>query len=380
MIYLDNAATTWPKPQIVMDTTITAMKKYGANPGRSSHKMGIMAIERVYECREKISDFFNFDNPSNVVFTNNATMALNIVIGGILKKGDHVICTSLDHNSVLRPIFARQDSIEISVIESDTEGNLNLSDLKKSIKENTELMVFTHVSNVCGTISDVKQIIDICHKHKILVLLDISQSAGVLKIDLTELEADFVVTSGHKGLYGPMGTGILCINCERKLEPIIYGGSGSNSKELIPDYTIPDVFECGTLNLPGICGLMSGVEFVEQIGIDNIYNHEMQLTRHLIYELNNIRNAKIIGKKDIPGRTGVVSFVMDGIPSSYIADYLNNKHDIAVRSMFHCAALAHRSLNTDKYGTVRVSMGIYNTHDDIDLFIKAMKELSNTFV
>ena len=378
MVYLDNAATTWPKPRSVLNAMTDSIDKFGANPGRSGHSMSIAATEKIFECRELISDFFSLGNPSNVVFTQNATHALNIVIRGILKKGDHAICTAMDHNSVLRPIFDGLDNVEVSVIEADGAGEIDADSIHKSIRPNTRLVVMTHISNVCGTVMPVEKTAKICRENNIMFLLDASQSAGIIDINIQKLGIDFLATSGHKGLYGPMGTGILCINTDELPTPILLGGTGSNSLELVQPSELPDRYESGTLNLPGICGLCSGIAFVKKYTPENIYRHEMKLAARLLSGLESIDGIKIIGKSGIFGRSGVVSFVSDRFAPSDIASQLDKKYSVAIRSMFHCAGLAHDFLHTKNGGTARISVGIFNTMHDIDYLLYSLNELNRS--
>lgn len=375
MVYLDNAATTWPKPPTVIGTMVDSLIEYGANPGRSGHKMSLRAMEKIYECRELVSDFFGLDNPGNVIFTQNATHALNIVIRGILKRGDHAVCTAMDHNSVLRPIFDGMENVKVSVAKPDSTGSLTSSDIESLIKPNTKLVVMTHVSNVCGTIMPINETAKLCRKNGIRFMIDASQSAGILDIDIKSIGADYLAASGHKGLYGPMGTGILCINSSLIPDPILFGGTGSNSKELFQPRELPDRFECGTLNLPGICGLAEGIRFVQGNGTGKIYSAEMKLTSTLLSELSHIPGIEIIGNKDTSGRTGVVSFVCDRYSPSAIAAYLDRECGVAIRSMYHCAGLAHKYLKTENGGTARISLGAFNSWQDIDVLIGGIKKL-----
>ncbi|MBE7051679.1 MAG: aminotransferase class V-fold PLP-dependent enzyme [Ruminococcaceae bacterium] len=375
MIYLDNAATSWPKPVEVTDAVVSAMKYYGANPGRSGHKMAIRTIEKVYECRELVSDFFGLNNPGNVIFTQNATHALNLAINGILQYGDHVICTVMDHNSVLRPLYARRRDIDVSFAEASVDGTVDIEHLKSLIKPNTKMIVMTHVSNVCGTIMPVEEVGNICRDNNILFLLDASQSAGVLNIDMQKMNIDFLAAPGHKSLYGPMGTGVLCVNSDSELKPLITGGTGSYSHELSQPSELPDRFESGTLNVMGICGLAEGIRYVNRIGINNIFEHELKLSAYLLGKLSQIDGITVNGKIDANGRTGVVSFTCDKSDSVSIAEYLSSSYSIATRASYHCAYLSHCALGTSDGGSVRVSPGIFNTMSEIKMLVYALKNM-----
>lgn len=375
MIYLDNAATTWPKPVQVIEAMAKSMKYYGANPGRSGHKMAIKTSEKVYECRETVADFFGVPNPSDVIFTSNATEALNIAINGILKEGDHAICTVMDHNSVLRPLNALKPKIDLSFVQADSDGNIDINTLKSLIRPNTRLVAMTHVSNVCGTILPISEAAQLCRDKGILFLLDASQSAGIINIDMSKMHISLLAAPGHKGLYGPMGTGVLCLNTDTELTPLITGGTGSYSKELEQPHELPDRLESGTLNLPGICAMAEGIRYINRIGIDNIHEHEIKLTKFLLDGISEIDGFDIIGKKTTVGRTGVVSFTHRTKDSVEIAEYLSSSFSIATRSLYHCAYKAHEALGTTDGGTVRASVGIFNTISEVKILLYALKHM-----
>ncbi len=373
LIYFDNAATTWPKPKSVVEAVVSCMKYYGANPGRSAHAMSMRASEKVYECREAVASMFDFDNPNNVIFTANATQGLNQIIIGALGKGSHVICTQMDHNSVLRPVYS--SGAEVSVAPADSEGYVSADAVLRLIRENTRLIVMTHVSNVCGTIMPVDDVAEIARKRGILFLLDASQSAGIIDISLRKTPVDFLVCPGHKSLYGPMGTGVICINTDAPLRPIIYGGTGSYSHLMTQPDELPDRFESGTLNLPGICGLLEGIRYVSKIGVDYIRNHELKLTEYFLSGLNDIGKYRIAGKKGILGRTGVVSVVHADKSSSEVASLLSSEYNIAVRAMYHCAPGAHEALRTSDGGTVRISTGIFTSLSEVKTLLYALEHI-----
>lgn len=375
MIYLDNAATSWPKPVSVINMMTQSMTEYGANPGRGAYDMVMNSSEKVYECRELISDFFSVDNPSNVIFTSNATHSLNIVIKGILNDGDHVIYTEMDHNSVIRPIFSLRKKVESSMAHADENGYVSAERIEKLIRPNTALIAMTHVSNVCGTIMPIKKVASVAHKYNIPFLLDASQSAGILDINMKRDGIDFLAAPGHKSLYGPMGTGILCINSNAKINPLIFGGTGSYSRHMHQPSELPDKFESGTLNVPGICALAEGINYINKKGIENIYRHELELAMYLIGELSEMKDFSVAGLHDCDGRTGVVSFYHSDMDSVNIAQYLSTQYSIAVRAGYHCAYKAHEALKTSEYGTVRVSMGIFNNISEIKTLLYALEHM-----
>jgi len=375
MIYLDNAATTFPKPDKVYKEMFDYMKTYAANPGRGSHDMSIMASTKVLETRQTIGDLFNIEDPFNIVFTSNTTDSLNIAIKGILKAGDHVITTVLEHNSVLRPLNKlKKDGVTTTLLEMDKNGLINPLNLKRNIKKKTKLIIINHASNVIGSIQDVEEIGKIAKENGIIFLVDAAQSAGVLDIDVKRNNIDLLAFPGHKGLLGPQGTGGLYINPKIKLETIKEGGTGSNSGfPEQPDF-LPDRFESGTLNTPGIVGLGEGVKFIFEESIDNIRKKEEALTECLLLELLKLPFIKLYGSKTIENRCAVVSFNIENMDSSLVG-YELNKRGIAVRTGYHCAPLIHKAMGTFNNGTVRVSFGYFNNFGEIDILIKALNEI-----
>ncbi|MCI6692655.1 MAG: aminotransferase class V-fold PLP-dependent enzyme [Clostridium sp.] len=370
MIYLDNAATSFPKPSKVYEEVINCMKNYCANPGRGSHNMAIKSALKVMESRNLISEIFNIRNPFNIVFTHNATEALNIAIKGLLKKGDHVISTVLEHNSVLRPLNSMaKHGVEVTLISSDKAGFINPLDIKDEIKFNTKAIIINHASNVLGSIQDINSIGKIAKKYGVKFIVDASQSAGSISIDVERDNIDLLAFPGHKGLLGPQGTGALYIREGIELKSFKEGGTGSISNSIDQPKELPDRFESGTLNTPGIVGLCEGVKFIKKIGIENIYNEEMQLMDQLIRELKKLDFVKIYGSTSLKNRLSVLSINIEGIDASIVGEELNDA-EIAVRTGYHCAALIHKVIGTEYIGTVRISPGCFNTSKDIDEFIK----------
>lgn len=370
MIYLDNAATSFPKPSKVYEEVINCMKNYCANPGRGSHNMAIKSALKVMESRNLISEIFNIRNPFNIVFTHNATEALNIAIKGLLKKGDHVISTVIEHNSVLRPLNSMaKHGVEVTLISSDKAGFINPLDIKDEIKFNTKAIIINHASNVLGSIQDINSIGKIAKKYGVKFIVDASQSAGSISIDVERDNIDLLAFPGHKGLLGPQGTGALYIREGIELKSFKEGGTGSISNSIDQPKELPDRFESGTLNTPGIVGLCEGVKFIKKIGIENIYNEEMQLMDQLIRELKKLDFVKIYGSTSLKNRLSVLSINIEGIDASIVGEELNDA-EIAVRTGYHCAALIHKVIGTEYIGTVRISPGCFNTSKDIDEFIK----------
>lgn len=376
MIYLDNAATTYPKPEKVYDAVLDCMKNYCANPGRAGHKLAMRAAREIYDARENIAKLFNIDNPMTIVFTNNATDSLNLAIKGVVKNGDHIITTSMEHNSVIRPIKSlEKDGIENTIVECDKDGFLNPDDIKNAIKKNTKLIVTTHASNVAGTIVDIKSVGEIAKEKNILYLVDASQTAGVYDINVKDVNVDMIAAPGHKCLLGPQGTGILYIKEDLNVDILKEGGTGSRSEDLFqPDLT-PDKYESGTHNTPGIVGLNEGVKFILETGIDNIRAHEEELCQYMLDRLKEVPNIVIYGPKDSKKRAAVISINIPKIDSGEITFLLDSEYNIATRSGIHCAPLAHKTLGTIEQGAVRFSLGYFNTKKDIDEAVKALKEI-----
>ncbi|MBE6053221.1 MAG: aminotransferase class V-fold PLP-dependent enzyme [Clostridium sartagoforme] len=370
MIYLDNAATSFPKPFKVYEEVLNCMKNYCANPGRGSHDMAIKSELKIMETRNLISELFNIKNPLNIVFTSSATEALNIAIKGLLRKGDHVISTISEHNSVLRPLNTMsKKGVEVTIISSDKSGYINPVDIKEEIRVNTKAIIVNHASNVLGVVQDINSIGKIAKKYGIVFIVDASQSAGLIKVHVEKDNIDLLAFPGHKGLLGPQGTGGLYIKEGIKVRNYKDGGTGSSSNSMNQPNELPDRFESGTLNTPGIVGLGEGLKFIKKIGIDNIHKEEMKLIEQLIYELKKLHFIKVYGSTSLENRVSLLSFNVEGIDASVVGEELNDAK-IAVRTGYHCASLIHKVIGTEYMGTVRVSPGCFNTSKDIDEFIK----------
>lgn len=375
MIYLDNSATTYPKPSAVTQAVTEAMKYYSANPGRSGHKLSLLAAQKVFECRQAVCRLFNVDDESKVIFTSGCTQSLNTVIKGILKNGDHCVISCLEHNSVLRPLEKlRKSNISYSVatVYLDDDDK-TIDSFRQCFNERTKLVVCTHASNVFGYRLPVERICALAHSYDILFCLDAAQSAGVFDIDIGTHNYDFVCCAGHKGLYGPMGVGLLIINSEQLPDSLIEGGTGSESSNYNqPDFT-PDRFESGTLNISGICGLKKGIELVLKKTPRAIAHHEMKHIVRLYKILKENNKIKLYTKTpNLATSAPVLSFSIDGVSSEDVASYLNSKFSIAVRAGLHCAPLAHKFMKTIDNGTVRVSPSIFTTDKDINTLIYAV--------
>lgn len=378
MIYLDNAATTFPKPESVYAKMDDCMRNYCANPGRSGHKMAMESARVVEETRDIIAKLFNIKNPMDVVYTFNATDSLNLAIKGFLKPGDHVITTTMEHNSVLRPIMELENiGVEHTFVQADEEGRIDPKDVETAIKDNTKLIAIIHASNVTGTLIDIETIGKIAKNHGITYLVDASQSAGIYDIDVDKLNIDMLAMPGHKGLLGPQGTGVLYVNNKIRLHSQREGGTGSKSEEIIQPDLYPDKYESGTHNTPGIVGLGAGVEFLLETGLDNIRKHEEELSQYMIDEILKIDGVKLYGPKSAKERAAVIAVNIKDLDSGEVTFRLDREFGIATRSGIHCAPLAHKSIGTLKQGAVRFSLGYFTTKEEVEEAIKALKVIAS---
>jgi cysteine desulfurase family protein len=373
MIYLDNGATTFPKPKVVTDKIMECYLGYAGNPGRSGHKLAMKMDLEIYETREKICKLINGTEVLNVIFTFNATDSLNLAIKGVLEEGDHVITTSMEHNSVLRPInqLRKEGKIELSIVYADDKGYIDPQKIFEALTPNTKMIVTTHMSNVFGTIVDIKAIGDFCKENNILYLVDASQSIGVLDIDVQEMNIDLLAFPGHKALFGPMGTGALYIKEGIIVKPLKEGGTGSYSHSIDQPDLYPDSLESGTPNGVGIIALGKGIDFINEVGLENIRNHEISLKNHFIELLKDNEDVILYGTLD--DRQGaVVSLNVKDMDSSEISYILSDEFDIYTRPGFHCAPLAHKTMGTEELGAIRFSFGYYNTLEEVEKTVEAL--------
>lgn len=377
MIYLDNGATSFPKPLSVRQNVDISLKKFSANPGRSGHSLSLRAAKEIFECRKRLKELFNVNSEEEIIFTENCTMALNTVIFGLLSEGDHVLISSMEHNSVTRPLESLKDKgVTYSTFDYSYDDNVTVDNVRNLIKPETKLVICTHASNVFGFKFPIERICALCHAYGILFCVDSAQSAGVFDIDVGTNQYDFVCMSGHKSLYGPMGTGVLILN-NRNLKPLLYGGTGTESVKKSQPEGLPEKFESGTQNMNGISGLKAGVDFVKNRGIKNIYNHEYKLAKRLFNGLANNRKVITYNKSFDYGKVApVVSFNIDGVYSEDLVAKLN-KYGIMTRGGLHCSPLAHTTMNTIENGTVRVVPGAFNTINDINYLLNVIRKLTN---
>ena len=379
MVYLDNAATSWPKPETVCMEMIKCIKEYGANPGRSGHRMAMRASEKVYECRENLARLFGVADPLRIVFTSNATEAINLAVKGLLAPGDHVILSGMEHNAVVRPLKKLEPAgVELSFAKTGSNGKVDTADIAGRIKENTKLLIVTHASNVTGTVNDLAPLGRLMKEHKVYFMVDAAQTAGNYPVDVGIMNIDLLAFSGHKGLFGPQGTGGLYIRPGLCLDTLKEGGTGSISESPgQPDF-LPDRHESGTLNTPGIAGLNEGVKFILETGIDNIKDHENQLAGYMLEGLGEIKKVRVYGSRNHEHRTGVISITIDGKDCQEVCRELDEKYDIAVRGGLHCAYLAHETIGTQNTGTIRFSTGFFNTVRDIDKALTAVQAIARS--
>ena len=369
MIYLDNAATTYPKPQSVLRAVSEAMMIYGANPGRGGHKMTMKAGHKVYEARQSLAEMFSCSS-ERVIFTVNCTAALNTAIRGSLNKGDHVLISELEHNSVLRPVHLMKkegiityDVFRVSTVSTDK----TLEEIRLLIRKNTRAIICTAVSNVFGTVLPIKEISALSAEKGLIFIVDGAQAAGSHRLDMKELGIDILCLPGHKGLMGPMGTGVLLLGDGAEIREFITGGTGSNSMSLDQPSFYPDRLESGTVNMPGIAGLKAGVDFIARRTVDAVSDYEAELMRVLKTDMHSIRGIKLYDYMHTSDKTNLLSFNVGDMHSEAVAQQAD-KYSVALRAGYHCSYLAHKSQGTDQKGTVRVSVGPFTTKKDIKNF------------
>lgn len=378
MIYLDNAATTWPKPLSVRTAVADALLRFGANPGRGGHRMAMETAQQVYACREAAAEFFGMEDPGRVVFTTNCTAALNLVIKGLLLQGGHAVVSDMEHNSVLRPLTALKErgvSYSVaSVCEGDTHQTVE--NFKRCIRPDTRLVLCTHASNVFGTVLPIREIGKLAHRMGVLFAVDAAQSAGVLPINMERDHIDFLCVPGHKGLYGPMGTGMLLCRSSEPLYTVWEGGTGNRSLELVQPDELPERLESGTLNVPGICGLHAGLRWVARQGVRTLEQHENTLLHYFVSLSKNTPSLKfyadMLHEKE---RAPLLSINLNGKTSEETARMLAME-DVAVRAGLHCAPAAHAHGNTLPDGTVRIAPGAFTSQKDMEALHKILIKIS----
>ena len=380
ILYLDNAATSFPKPDTVMAAMIAYQQNIGANPGRSGHGRSVEAGRIVFETREALARLFHIEDPLRIALTKNATESLNIVLQGGLRPGDSVITSGMEHNSVMRPLrFLEGRGVELSVVPCSPRGELEPDDVRKALRKNTRMVVLTHASNVTGTILPVEAVGALLRdRPEVLFCVDAAQTAGALPIDVEKMRIDLLAFTGHKSLFGPQGTGGLYIRegLENKISPLMMGGTGSRSEFEQQPVFMPDRYESGTPNTIGIAGLGAGVSFVLEQTVETLRAREEELTSRFLSGLRDLRDDVIVyGPQDASRQTAVVSFNIRDVSASDAASYFEDNRGILCRPGLHCAPSAHRTIGTFPRGTIRFSFGFFNTQRDVDDACAALREL-----
>lgn len=378
-VYLDNASTSFPKPKIMADAMYDYIINVGGNSGRGNYSNSYESNKLILLTREKIANFFNYNKSENVIFTNNITSSLNILIKGMLKQNDHVISTTLEHNSVLRPLFEYSNSLNINIdlVNSSKDGFINPIDIKNKINKNTKLVIISHASNVIGSIQNIKEIGAICKKNNVFFIIDTAQTAGMVKVDMHQCNANAIAFTGHKSLLGPQGIGGFIIDdlLNDECTSTFSGGTGSLSHSLTQPNFLPDKFECGTLNSPGIVGLSNSIDFINKEGLETIYSKTSYLRSKLYEGMLNIDGIKLYGNTNFSKYTTCISFNyknFDPAEVSYFLEY----NGIKTRSGLHCAPLAHKSIGSYPGGTIRFSLGYFNTEKEIDYTLSILNNIN----
>lgn len=372
MIYFDNAATTGKKPVEVINAVATALKGYSANPGRGGYKYSAKTAAEVFKVRKKTAEFFGADGPENVVFTLNCTHSINTVLKGVLKRGDHIVVSSLEHNAVMRPL--KKIGIPYTVAEvSLSDDEITVENFRRAVRPNTKMIFCTGGSNVLGKLLPIEKIGELCKAKKILFGVDAAQTAGVIPIDMKRMNIDYLCIAPHKGLYAPMGLGIL-ICCKGIPDTLIEGGTGTNSLELTQPLELPERLESGTVNVPAIIGLGAGLDFIGKKGVNHLYSEEMKIIKFIYNGLSKNRNIELYTKEPkLWHYAPVISFNFRSVPSADTAKLLDEKN-FAVRAGYHCAPTAHKQIGTLENGTVRVSVSAFNTMAEAEAFIRTVND------
>ena len=379
MIYLDNGATTYHKPEAVIQAVADAMRHMG-NSGRGSHQASMGASRTIYDTRVLVSELFGLGNPLQVAFTANSTASLNMAVQGIFSPGDHVITTMLEHNSVLRPLYRmRENGVELTIVRADRLGNIRYEDMEAAIRPNTKGIICTHASNLTGNLVDIARVGEICRRASLVFILDASQTAGVFDIDMGMMGIDVLCFTGHKSLMGPQGTGGICVREGISIRPLMAGGSGTHSYSELHPSDMPEALEAGTVNGHGIAGLHAALEFIKETGMESIRNREQLLMRRFYQGVSDIRGVTVYGdfsRMDL--HAPVVALNIRDHDSGEVSDGLAMDYGIYTRAGAHCAPLMHQALGTVEQGAVRFSMSYYNTEEEMDQAVLAVREMAES--
>lgn len=376
MIYMDNAATTLQKPKQVKEAVLSAFDVMG-NAGRGASEPALDASRIIYGTREKLADFFHAESPSRIVFTSNSTESLNIAIKGLFHRGDHVITTVLEHNSVLRPLYeCRENGVDVTVLGCDEKGNISYEEMEQAVRSETKAVVCTHASNLTGNMIDLEKVHEITAGHGIWLIVDASQTAGVWDIDVQRLGIDVLCFTGHKSLLGPQGTGGMYVRTGVEIRPLLSGGSGIDTYNPRHPSQMPTALEAGTLNGHGIAGLGAAVSYLQETGLDRIRNRELSLMFRFYNGISGIPGVSVYGDFDTEKRAAIVSFNIGDYDSSEVSDELSQEYGIVTRPGAHCAPLMHQALGTMEQGAVRFSFSHFNTEEEVDAAVKAVEELA----
>ncbi len=377
-IYFDNAATSHPKPRETIEAMAKFIEKVGANPGRSGHRLSLKAGRIVEEAREAVAELFNIEDPLRITFTHNATYALNMAILGLLEPGDRVVTTSLEHNSIARPLrYLESKGVEVEIVKANPKTcEVDLSDLKKALKKKTKMVALLHGSNVVGKILPLEEIGKITREKGVYLLVDTAQTAGCLPIDVYKMNIDLLAFTGHKALFGPMGTGGLYVRPGINIRSLIRGGTGSRSEEDTQPQFLPDALEAGTPNAVGLAGLTAGIKFIQKKGIEKIREKELRMFELLLQGLKEIPGVTIYGSPDPQTNLATLSFTVKGFDPSEVGDILDHKYKIMARVGLHCSPWAHQTIGTYPQGTVRFSLSYFNTKQEVEVAIEAVRRIA----
>lgn len=378
-VYLDNAATSYPKPKEVHNSILNHLINIGSNPGRGSSTSSFESNKIVFSCRNTLMEFFKFNKPENVIFTSNITSSLNMLIKGVVKDGWHVITSSMDHNASLRPLYSLEKSgkIQLDVLQCSKNGILDIKDFESKLKDNTKLVVLSHASNIIGSIQPLEKIGEICKRKGIYFIIDSAQTAGVLPLDFMKLNCNALAFTGHKSLLGPQGIGGFIIDdkLNEDVLPLLEGGTGSLSSDIAQPNFLPDKFESGTMNTPGIAGLLAGINYINKTGLSYIKEHEEYLCQKFIDDILNIPSIEVYGFKDASKRTSTISVNSSKIDNSELGFILDTNYGIITRTGLHCAPLAHKSIGTFPNGAIRFSFGLFNDIKDVNYAVNALNTI-----